>query len=113
MPGRRFWLTAAAATMALLSGGVTNAAASGTQPVVVTASLDGEIDSATEAYLGQAVGRAESQHAAALVVLMNTPGGISTSMDDMVTSLLNARVPTIVYVTPAGAPADPPRLFVA
>jgi membrane-bound serine protease (ClpP class) len=113
MPGRRFWLTAAAATMALLSGGVTNAAASGTQPVVVTASLDGEIDSATEAYLGQAVGRAESQHAAALVVLMNTPGGISTSMDDMVTSLLNARVPTIVYVTPAGARADSAGLFVA
>jgi len=113
MPGRRFWLTAAAATIALLSGGVTNAAAAGAQPTVVTASLDGEIDGATQSFLGQAIGRAESVHAAALVVLMNTPGGLSTSMDDMVTSLLNARVPTIVYVTPAGARADSAGLFVA
>jgi len=113
MPGRRFWLTAAAATIALLSGGVTNAAAAGAQPTVVTASLDGEIDGATQSFLGQAIGRAESVHAAALVVLMNTPGGLSTSMDDMVTSLLNARVPTIVYVTPAGARGDSAGLFVA
>jgi len=113
MPGRRFWLTAAAATIALLSGGVTNAAAAGAQPTVVTASLDGEIDGATQSFLGQAIGRAETVHAAALVVLMNTPGGLSTSMDDMVTSLLNARVPTIVYVTPAGARADSAGLFVA
>jgi len=113
MPGRRFWLTAAAATIALLSGGVTNAAAAGAQTTVVTASLDGEIDGATQSFLGQAIGRAETVHAAALVVLMNTPGGLSTSMDDMVTSLLNARVPTIVYVTPAGARADSAGLFVA
>jgi membrane-bound serine protease (ClpP class) len=113
MPGRRFWLTAAAAIVALLSGGVTNAAAAGSQPTVVTASLDGEIDAATLAYLSQAVGHAESVHAAALVVLMNTPGGFSSSMDDMVTALLNARVPTIVYVTPAGARGDSAGLFVA
>jgi membrane-bound serine protease (ClpP class) len=113
MVGPRLWLTVAAATIALLSGGVTNAAASSAQPTVVTASLDGEIDSATSSYLSQAVGRAESAHAAALVVQMNTPGGISTAMDDMVTSLLNARVPTIVYVTPAGARADSAGLFVA
>ena len=113
MPGRRFWLTAAAATIALLGGGVTNAAASGTPPSVVTASLDGEINSATSAYVSQAVGRAESAHAAALVVLMDTPGGLATSMDEIVSSLLNARVPTIVYVTPAGARADSAGLFVA
>jgi membrane-bound serine protease (ClpP class) len=114
MPGRRFWLTAAAAMIALLSGGATNVAASGAQqPVVVTATLDGEIDPATSTYLSQAVASAESAHAAALVVLMNTPGGVSTSMDDMDTTLLNARVPTIVYVTPAGARADSAGLFVA
>jgi membrane-bound serine protease (ClpP class) len=113
MPGRRFWLTAAAAAVALLSGGVTNAAGAGPQRTVVTATLTGEIDSATSAYLSQAVDRARSANAAALVVLMDTPGGISTSMDEMVATLLNSPVPTIVYVTPAGARADSAGLFVA
>jgi membrane-bound serine protease (ClpP class) len=44
---------------------------------------------------------------------MDTPGGISTSMDEMVTTLLNSPVPTIVYVTPSGARADSAGLFVA
>jgi membrane-bound serine protease (ClpP class) len=113
MPGRRFWLTAAAAAVALLSGGVANAAGAGPQRAVVTAALTGEIDSATSAYLSQAVDRARSANAAALVVLMDTPGGISTSMDEMVATLLNSPVPTIVYVTPAGARADSAGLFVA
>ena len=114
MPGGRFWLTAAAATITLLAGGVANAAAAGGDaPTVVTASLDGEIDSATSAYLAQVIGRAESARASAFVLLMNTPGGISTSMDEMVTALLNAHVPTIVYVTPAGARGDSAGLFVA
>jgi len=100
------------ATIALLSGGLTNAAAE-SSPLVVTADLEGEIDAATSAYVSQAVGRAQSEHAAALVVLMNTPGGFSTSMDEIVTTLLNSRVPTIAYVTPAGARADSAGLFVA
>jgi membrane-bound serine protease (ClpP class) len=44
---------------------------------------------------------------------MNTPGGISTSMDDIVTNLLNAKVPVIVYVYPSGARAASAGLFVA
>jgi membrane-bound serine protease (ClpP class) len=59
------------------------------------------------------VSRAESDHADALLVVMNTPGGISTSMDEIVTSLLNCKVPVIVYVYPTGARAASAGLFVA
>jgi membrane-bound serine protease (ClpP class) len=111
MPGRRFWLFAAAAVVALLARAPTGVSAG--SPLVLTASLDGEINPATADYLAQAVGRAQSQHAAALVVLMNTPGGLSDSMDAMVSSLLGSRVPTVVYVAPAGARADSAGLFVA
>lgn len=111
MPGRRFWLLASAAAIALLAREPTGAAAD--SPLVLTASLDGEINTATAAYVAQAVDQAQAQHAAALVVELNTPGGLSTSMDDMVTSLLNSKVPTVVYVTPAGARADSAGLFVA
>jgi membrane-bound serine protease (ClpP class) len=65
------------------------------------------------AYMQNAVSRAESDHADALLVVINTPGGISTSMDEIVTSLLNSRVPTIAYVYPSGARAASAGLFVA
>jgi membrane-bound serine protease (ClpP class) len=48
-----------------------------------------------------------------VVLVVNTPGGISTSMDDIVTALLNAPMPTAVYVAPAGARAASAGLFVA
>lgn len=116
MPGRRFWLIASAAAIALLVGAPHGAGAessSAQQPLVLTATLDAEIDSATAAYIGQAVDQAEQEHAQALLVEMNTPGGLSDAMDSMVGSLLNSRVPTVVYVTPAGARADSAGLFVA
>ena len=66
-----------------------------------------------QTYIGQAVERAQAENAAALVVVMNTPGGISTSMDEITTTLLNSRVPVIAFVYPTGARADSAGLFVA
>src|SRR5436190_241029 len=111
MRGRPVWLGAAAAFVALAAHAPSGAAA--TAPLVVRATLDGDINAATAAYVGQTVQRAEAEHADLLVPVMNTPGGISTSMDDMVGSLLNSRVPVAVYVAPGGARADSAGLFVA
>jgi membrane-bound serine protease (ClpP class) len=113
MPGRRFWLVAAAAVLGLLALTSSGASAESGSPLVITATLDAEINSSTSAYLSQAVGQAEARRAAALVIEMNTPGGVSDAMDQMVTTLLNAKVPVVVYVTPAGARADSAGLFVA
>ncbi len=82
-------------------------------PRVEQADLTGDINTIMASYIAGAVNRAESDHADALLVVMNTPGGISTSMDDIVTSLLNSRVPVIVYVYPSGARAASAGLFVA
>jgi membrane-bound serine protease (ClpP class) len=112
MPGRRFWLLAAAAAIALAAHAPAGAAAAAS-PVVLRADLDGEIGPATATYVAQAVQRAEAGHAAALVLVVDTPGGLSTSMDQMVASLLNSRVPVVVFVAPAGARADSAGLFVA
>jgi membrane-bound serine protease (ClpP class) len=111
MPGRRFGLYAAAAAISLLAH--TPSGVSAESPLVLKATLDGEINTATATYLAQAVQRAESEHAQSLLVVVNTPGGVSTSMDDVVTSLLNSRVPVVVYVAPVGARADSAGLFVA
>jgi membrane-bound serine protease (ClpP class) len=82
-------------------------------PTVLRADLDGDINNITAAYISNEVSRAEADHSSALLVVLNTPGGISTSMDEIVTSLLNSSVPVIVYVYPDGARAASAGLFVA
>ena len=86
---------------------------SAASPHVEQADLNGDINNIMSAYIQTSVQRAESDHAAALLVVMNTPGGISTSMDEIVTDLLNSSVPVVVYVYPSGARAASAGLFVA
>ena len=104
---RLAWVVFAVAAAAL----PINAAAA--SPHVEQADLNGDINNIMSAYIQNAVSRAESDRADALLVVMNTPGGISTSMDEIVTSLLNSTVPVIVYVYPSGARAASAGLFVA
>src|ERR1700686_5311500 len=82
-------------------------------PHVERADLNGDINTIMAAYIQSSVSRAESDRADALLVVINTPGGISTSMDDIVTSLLNSKVPVIAYVYPSGARAASAGLYVA
>jgi membrane-bound serine protease (ClpP class) len=88
-------------------------AAAASVPRVEQADLNGDINTIMAAYISASVSRAESDHADALLVVINTPGGISTSMDDIVTSLLNSKVPVIAFVYPSGARAASAGLFVA
>ena len=104
---RLVWMLFAAA-VALLP---VQAAAS--SPHVEEVDLTGDINNIMSAYIQSGVNRAEADHADALLVVMNTPGGISTSMDEIVTNLLNSKVPVIVYVYPSGARAASAGLFVA
>ena len=89
------------------------AVAQAATPHVEQADLNGDINNVMSAYIQNSVSRAESDHADALLVVINTPGGISTSMDEIVTSLLNSKVPVIAYVYPSGARAASAGLFVA
>lgn len=87
--------------------------ASADTPRVHVISLEGEINAVTAGYVSSAVTRAGADHAGALVITINTPGGVSASMDEIVTTLLNAPVPVAVYVAPSGARAASAGLFVA
>ena len=98
-------LAGAAALLPIHAGAAT--------PNVEQADLNGDINTITASYIAASVDRAEADHADALLVVLNTPGGISTSMDDIVTSLVNSSVPVIVYVYPSGARAASAGLFVA
>src|SRR5207247_895498 len=51
-------------------------------------------------------------NAAALLIELDTPGGLLKSMDDITKAMLNARVPVIVYISPKGARAASAGVFV-
>ena len=107
----RHALGIAAAVMAAAS--LLPAPASAATPRIEQADLTGDINNIMSNYISTSVERAENDNADALLVVINTPGGISTSMDEIVTKLLNSKVPVIAYVYPSGARAASAGLFVA
>ena len=74
--------------------------------------LDGAITPITVRLLDTAIERARTERAQALVVMLNTPGGLERSMRSMVQSILNADIPVIVYVGPTGARAASAGVFI-
>ncbi len=79
---------------------------------VVVASLTGVIDPITDNYMANAINRAVGDRATALIVQMDTPGGLDTSMRDVIKNMLAARVPVVVYVSPSGARAASAGMYI-
>lgn len=73
--------------------------------VIRLARITGTIDPASSNYLVTAIHAAESENAEALIVELDTPGGLVTSVREMAQAIDRSRVPVVVYVTPAGASA--------
>ncbi len=74
--------------------------------------LRGPIDVPSAEYLERALELAEGERAQCLLILLDTPGGLGEPMEDMTKALLNAPMPTVVYVSPAGAHAMSAGTFV-
>ena len=70
------------------------------QPVVEKLVLDETIQPVSAGMLDRAIGRANADGASALLIEMNTPGGLVDSMRTMAGAILSSRVPVIVYVAP-------------
>jgi membrane-bound serine protease (ClpP class) len=73
---------------------------------VLVASLADDINPVSQHFLQAQVQRAEREGYDALVVELDTPGGLGTSMRAIVKSFLASSVPVIVYVSPSGSSAD-------
>ena len=59
-----------------------------------------------------AVFRAEAESAEFLLIRLQTPGGFGMSMEEIISRMLNSKVPVVVYVTPSGAKAASAGFFV-
>jgi membrane-bound serine protease (ClpP class) len=75
-------------------------------PRVLAVHLDNDINPVTQEYVDGEVDRAESDGFAAVVLVLDTPGGLSSSMRGIVKRFLAAKVPVVVYVAPPGSSAD-------
>ena len=83
---------------------LTAAATAGASEVWVV-ELDGAISPATADYFIGSLEDAQEAEAAALVVRLDTPGGLDASMRDMIKEILASRVPVVMYVAPNGSRA--------
>jgi len=113
--GSRFW----GALLCLLSGilFLSIPAQSQESPAkekfIYSIQLNGDsINPATADYITGAVGQAETDGAEALLIELDTPGGLLTSMRQIVKRILASEVPVIVYVAPNGSRAGSAGVFI-
>jgi membrane-bound serine protease (ClpP class) len=81
------------------------------QPLVEKFVLDDTIQPVSADELSRAIARASADGAQALLIQMDTPGGLVESMRAMAAAILGSRVPVIVYVGPSGARAGSAGFF--
>lgn len=106
------WLVAAvslaarqAPSPAATDAGSAGAGQSDTAPLVVVAEYDGIVHPVTVEYFEQAIARAEQGRAAAVLVILRTPGGLLDSTRTITSRMIASRVPVVIFVAPSGSRA--------
>jgi len=74
--------------------------------------LNGMINPITAQYVIQGIEEAERANAEFLILQLDTPGGLDTSMRDIVKKMLNSTIPIVVYVYPSGGRAASAGVFI-
>ena len=82
------------------------------EAVIARIDLNGAIDPITAEFVVKSIDRAEAESAEFLLIRLQTPGGFGMSMEEIISRMLNSKVPVVVYVTPSGAKAASAGFFV-
>jgi membrane-bound serine protease (ClpP class) len=82
------------------------------EPFVTVATYDGVINPVSAEYLHDAIAWAEQNGAQALIIALNTPGGLDTSMRLIIKDITGATIPVVVYVSPSSARAASAGVFI-
>jgi membrane-bound serine protease (ClpP class) len=93
------------AAVAVVAAVAVPAAAATERPLVRVIELDNDINPVTADFVVDELENANRSAADAVVIELDTPGGLSTSMNKIVKTILASRKPVIVYVSPEGARA--------
>jgi membrane-bound serine protease (ClpP class) len=104
-----------AAAVVIFFGAALLVPAAGAQtndPVVTEIRLDGVVDPFIAGYIADEIGAAQDRGDDALLLTIDTPGGLDSSMRTIVQAILNSKVPVICYVSPEGARAASAGTFI-
>src|SRR3990167_5829526 len=82
------------------------------QNKAIILNVTGTIGPATQDYIQRGITYAEKEHASAIILQLNTPGGLGTSMRRINEAIITSRVPVIAYVAPTGAHAASAGTFI-
>jgi membrane-bound serine protease (ClpP class) len=79
---------------------------------VIVITVNGVINPIASEYIGKNIEKAREKNSEALIIELDTPGGLDTSMRDIVKDISSSTVPVIVYVSPSGSRAASAGVFI-
>src|SRR4051812_26100028 len=103
------WALIAIAGLVMLVPGLATGQSSTTVPSI---ELNGDIDPAMEKWIGAALDDAAEEDAPFVIIRIDTPGGLESSMREIVKDILDAPMPVVAYVSPNGARAASAGAFI-
>ncbi len=83
-----------------------------TRPIVVEVDLDDVVQPVSAEYVTRGIRYANQIHAGAVLLELNTPGGLESSMREIIQAVIDSRVPVITYVAPSGGRAASAGFFI-
>jgi membrane-bound serine protease (ClpP class) len=79
---------------------------------VVRLQIDGDIEPILAEYIVNGIEQANRDHANLILITINTPGGLDTSMRAIIQSILNSPAPVVTFVSPTGSRAASAGFFI-
>ena len=102
----------AAIILVPIAGAISSLGEASGRPLVLTLNIDDMITAGTAARIERAVIEAENRSASALVLILDTPGGLVDATLDIISHLSASKVPVITFVAPQGAIAASAGAFI-
>jgi membrane-bound serine protease (ClpP class) len=98
----------------LLANGASQAASptEAHSATIVQLRIDGEIEPVLAEYIVNGIHEAAREHASLILITINTPGGLDTSMRSIIQAILQSPVPVVNYVAPTGSRAASAGFFI-
>ena len=79
---------------------------------ILKITVDAPIHPVSAEYIVRTIGQADRQGASLVLIVLNTPGGLDSSMREIIEKIVNARTPVAAYVAPGGARAASAGFFI-